>query len=92
MRQPFKPGMGVIEMMKAVMKQAGELLTAEATEKALTELNRKIASSLQYFIVRVKFYIYERFSQESHTQLGSQLRVETDVSAIRLEQVSTLSY
>jgi hypothetical protein len=50
--KPFRPGMGVIDKMKVVLKQAGELLASEVIAKTLTEVNRKIASSLQNFVVR----------------------------------------
>jgi hypothetical protein len=51
--KPFRPGMGVIDKMKVVLKQAGELLASEMVAKTLTEVNRKIASSLQNFVVRL---------------------------------------
>jgi hypothetical protein len=50
--KPFRSGMGVIDKMKVVLKQAGELLASELVAKTLTEVNRKIASSLQNFVVR----------------------------------------
>jgi hypothetical protein len=50
--EPFRPGMGVIDKMKVVLKHAGELLASEAIAKTLAEVNRKIASSLQNFVVR----------------------------------------
>jgi hypothetical protein len=50
--EPFRPGMGLIDKMKVVLKQAGELLASEFVAKTLTEVNRKIASSLQNFVVR----------------------------------------
>jgi hypothetical protein len=50
--EPFGPGMGLIDKMKVVLKQAGEVLSSEAIAKTLAEVNRKIASSLQNFVVR----------------------------------------
>jgi hypothetical protein len=50
--KPFRSGMGVTDKMKIVLKQAGELLASEVVAKTLTEVNRKIASSLQNFVVR----------------------------------------
>jgi hypothetical protein len=44
--------MGLVDKMKVVLKQAGELLASEVIAKTLTEVNRKIASSLQNFVVR----------------------------------------
>jgi hypothetical protein len=44
--------MSVIDKMNVVLKQTGELLASEAIAKTLTEVNRKIASSLQSFMVR----------------------------------------
>jgi hypothetical protein len=44
--------MGLIDKMKIVLKQASELLSAEVIAKDLTEVNRKIVSSLQKFMVR----------------------------------------
>jgi hypothetical protein len=52
--KPFLPGMGVVDKMKVVLKQAGELLASEVVAKTLTEVNRKIASSLQNFVVRLR--------------------------------------
>jgi hypothetical protein len=53
--EPFRPDMGMITKMKIVLKQAEELLASELIAKALTEVNRKIASSLQTFMVRLRF-------------------------------------
>jgi hypothetical protein len=44
--------MGLIDKMKIVLKQANELMSAEVIAKELTEVNRKIASSIQKFMVR----------------------------------------
>jgi hypothetical protein len=52
--EPFHPGMGLVDKMKVVLKQAGELLASEVVAKTLTEVNRKIASSLQNFVVRLR--------------------------------------
>jgi hypothetical protein len=49
--KPFRPGTGVIDKMKFVLRQTGELLASEAVAKSLAEVNRKIASSLQTFMV-----------------------------------------
>jgi hypothetical protein len=50
----FRPGMGLREKMKVVLKQAGEVLASELVAKTLTGVNRKIASSLQVFVVRFR--------------------------------------
>jgi hypothetical protein len=44
--------MGLREKMKIVLKQASEVLASERVAKTLAEVNRKIASSLQVFVVR----------------------------------------
>jgi hypothetical protein len=43
----------VIDKMRLVLRQTGELLASEAMAKTLAEVNRKIASSLQTFVVRL---------------------------------------
>jgi hypothetical protein len=45
--------MGLREEMRIVLKQAGEVLASELVAKTLTGVNRKIASSLQAFVVRL---------------------------------------
>jgi hypothetical protein len=55
--EPFHPGMGVIDKMKVVLKQAGELLASEVIAKTLAEANRRIASSLQTFVVRLRLHL-----------------------------------
>jgi hypothetical protein len=52
--KPFRSGMGVINKMKIVLKQANELLTSEVVAKTVAEMNWKIASSLQNFLVRLR--------------------------------------
>jgi hypothetical protein len=52
--EPFHQGMGVIDKMKIVLEQVGELMASEAIAKTLAEVNRKIASSLQTFVVRLR--------------------------------------
>jgi hypothetical protein len=55
--ESFHPGMGVIDKMKVVLKQAGELLTSEVIVRTLAEANRRIASSLQTFVVRLRLHL-----------------------------------
>jgi hypothetical protein len=49
--------MGVIDRMKVMLKQASELLTSEVIAKTLAEANRRIASSLQTFVVRFRLFL-----------------------------------
>jgi hypothetical protein len=53
-KQAFSANMGVLAKMKIVLKQSAGFLRAETVAKALTEVNRKIAFTLDAFMVGLK--------------------------------------
>ena len=59
--QAFQPGMGVVERMKTALKYTTELMRAELVANSLTEANRKIAFSLQQFMVRSCYPLLYRY-------------------------------
>jgi hypothetical protein len=82
--QPFRPEMSTMERIKTWLRQGEEVLSAEAIATALPDANNKILFSLHKFMVRTECSILDELSHSpSETQLGSQIQVEKDLTALQ---------